>query len=142
MATSTCWPCSPVTRPDHSPSTVACPSSSSPSSRKNSIAGARSSTTMPTLSIRSAICRKLQRSLSRRGAQLQVRENRVCHLVSGVLAAQVRGPQPLAKSRVHSGFQLCCLVVHAESVLEHHRDGEERGERVRLAGPGDVGCRA
>jgi hypothetical protein len=37
MAISTRWLPSPVTRPAHSPSTVPCPSSSRPSSRKNSI---------------------------------------------------------------------------------------------------------
>src|SRR6266516_2349504 len=42
----------PVTRPDQSPSIMARPSSSRPSSRKNAIAAGRSSTTMPTLSIR------------------------------------------------------------------------------------------
>src|SRR3984885_2812705 len=52
MAISTRWPASPVTRPAHSPSIVARPSSSSPSSRKKSIVPSRSSTTIPTLSIR------------------------------------------------------------------------------------------
>lgn len=42
----------PVTRPAHSPSIVAWPSNSRPSSRKTSIAAARSSATIPTLSIR------------------------------------------------------------------------------------------
>src|SRR3954447_15973670 len=47
-------PCSPspVTRPAHSPSIVDRPSSSRPSSRKKSIVPPRSSTTIPTLSIR------------------------------------------------------------------------------------------
>src|ERR1700729_3613946 len=58
MAISTRWPASPVTRPTHSPSIVARPSSSRPSSRKKSIVSPRSSTTIPTLSIRlSAMCR-------------------------------------------------------------------------------------
>src|SRR3954471_24944915 len=52
MAISTRWSPSPVTRPAHSPSIMACPSSSRPSSRKKSIAPPRSSTTIPTLSIR------------------------------------------------------------------------------------------
>src|SRR2546429_6790940 len=52
MAISTRWSPSPVTRPAHSPSTMARPSSWRPSSRKNSIVAGRSSTTMPTLSIR------------------------------------------------------------------------------------------
>src|SRR5919198_3239052 len=57
MAISTRWSPSPVTRPAHSPSTMARPSRSRPSSRKNSIVASRSSTTMPTLSIRlSATC--------------------------------------------------------------------------------------
>src|SRR3982751_202141 len=57
MAISTRWLPSPVTRPAHSPSIVARPSSSRPSSRKKSIVPPRSSTTIPTLSIRlSAIC--------------------------------------------------------------------------------------
>src|SRR5690606_10321265 len=52
MATSTrCMP-SPVTRPAHSPSTMARPSSARPSSVKNAMAASRSSTTMPTLSMR------------------------------------------------------------------------------------------
>ena len=50
IAVSTRWSPRPVTRPAYSPSTKPRPSSSRPSSRKNSIAGARSSTTMPTLS--------------------------------------------------------------------------------------------
>src|SRR6266704_1067243 len=57
MAISTRWSPSPVTRPAHSPSIVARPSSSRPSSRKKSIVPPRSSTTIPTLSIRlSAMC--------------------------------------------------------------------------------------
>src|SRR5256885_12965138 len=52
MALSTRWSPSPVTRPAHSPSMMARPSSSRPSSLKNSMVAARSSTTMPTLSIR------------------------------------------------------------------------------------------
>src|SRR4029077_13699119 len=52
MAISTRWLARPVTSPAHSPSTIPRPSSSRPSSRKNSIVAARSSTTMPTLSIR------------------------------------------------------------------------------------------
>jgi len=52
IATSTRWSPRPVTRPAHSPSTTALPSCSRPSALKNSIAAARSSTTMPTLSIR------------------------------------------------------------------------------------------
>src|SRR5437868_7402094 len=57
VAISTRWSPSPVTRPAHSPSTMARPSSSRPSSRKNSIVAARSSTTMPMLSIRlTAMC--------------------------------------------------------------------------------------
>src|SRR5437868_1965834 len=57
MAISTVWSPRPVTRPAHSPSTMPRPSNSRPSSRKNSIAGSRASTTMPTLSSRSAIRR-------------------------------------------------------------------------------------
>src|SRR4051812_29674627 len=57
MATSTRWLGSPVTRPAHSPSIVAWPSSSRPSSRKNAIVAGRSSTTMPTLSIRCTVIR-------------------------------------------------------------------------------------
>src|SRR5690242_486830 len=53
IAISTRWSPSPVTRPAHSPSIIPCPSSSRPSSTKNAIAAGRSSTTMPTLSIRS-----------------------------------------------------------------------------------------
>src|SRR5581483_10613191 len=49
IAISTRWPGRPVTRPAHSPSYVPCPSSSSPSSRKNVIVAGRSSTTMPVL---------------------------------------------------------------------------------------------
>src|SRR5688572_8576993 len=57
MATSTCCSPNPVTRPAHSPSIVARPSSSRPSSLKKSIVTSRSSTTMPTLSMRlSAMC--------------------------------------------------------------------------------------
>src|SRR5262249_42801348 len=57
MAISTLWSPRPVTRPAHSPSIVARPSSSRPSSRKKSIVPPRSSTTIPTLSIRlSAMC--------------------------------------------------------------------------------------
>src|SRR6478672_5021743 len=52
MAISTRWVPSPVMRPAHSPSTMARPSSLRPSSAKNSTAASRSSTTMPTLSIR------------------------------------------------------------------------------------------
>src|ERR1700744_6426170 len=52
MAISTRWSASPVTRPAHSPSIVARPSSSRPSSRKKSIAPPRSSTTIPMLSNR------------------------------------------------------------------------------------------
>jgi hypothetical protein len=52
MAISTRWSASPVTRPAHSPSIVARPSSSRPSSRNKSIVSPRSSTTTPTLSIR------------------------------------------------------------------------------------------
>src|SRR3954468_11913063 len=51
MAISTRMSRSPVTRSAQSPLTVDCPSSSSPSSRKNAIVAGRSSTTMPTLSI-------------------------------------------------------------------------------------------
>ena len=47
MAISTRWSPSPVTRPAHSPSIVARPSSSRPSSRKKSIVPSRSSTTIP-----------------------------------------------------------------------------------------------
>src|SRR5207245_5756530 len=57
MAISTRWSPSPVTRPAHTPSTMARPSSSRPSSAKKEIAASRDSTTMPTLSIRvSAMC--------------------------------------------------------------------------------------
>jgi hypothetical protein len=52
MAISKGWSHSPVTRPAHSPSTMARPSCSRPSSRKNAIVAGRSTTTMPTLSIR------------------------------------------------------------------------------------------
>src|SRR5207248_1907201 len=52
MAISTRWSRSPVTRPDQSPSIMARPSSSRPSSAKNEIAPSSDSTTMPTLSIR------------------------------------------------------------------------------------------
>src|SRR5688572_11412219 len=52
MAISTHWVPSPVTRPAHSPSMVARPSSLRPSSEKNEMAASRDSTTMPTLSIR------------------------------------------------------------------------------------------
>src|SRR5690606_27764412 len=52
MAISTRWDPSPVTRPAHSPTTMARPSSLRPSSEKNEIAASRDSTTMPTLSIR------------------------------------------------------------------------------------------
>src|SRR3954454_6727034 len=52
MAISTCWDPSPVTRPAHSPSIMARPSSFRPSSEKNEMAESRDSTTMPTLSIR------------------------------------------------------------------------------------------
>src|SRR5438552_10975742 len=52
MATSTRWPRTPVTRPAHSPSMGMRPSRVSPSSVKNLMAASRSSTTMPTLSIR------------------------------------------------------------------------------------------
>src|ERR1051326_2192980 len=52
MAISRRWSRSPVTRPDQSPSMVARPSSSSPSSAKNEMALSSDSTTMPTLSIR------------------------------------------------------------------------------------------
>src|SRR5439155_25810362 len=46
------WSPSPVTRPAHTPSTMARPSSSRPSSAKKEIAASRDSTTMPTVSIR------------------------------------------------------------------------------------------
>jgi hypothetical protein len=52
MAVSTRWSRSPVTRPDQSPSIMARPSSSRPSSAKKEIAASSDSTTMPTLSIR------------------------------------------------------------------------------------------
>src|SRR6185503_19401225 len=52
IAISTRWPWRPVTRPDHSPSIGIRPSRTRPSSIKNSMAASRSSTTMPTLSIR------------------------------------------------------------------------------------------
>src|SRR5437868_4354477 len=52
MAISTRMPLSPVTPSAQSPSTGARPSSSRPSSAKNSMAASRSSTTMPTLSMR------------------------------------------------------------------------------------------
>src|SRR3954465_13511570 len=52
MAISTRWDPSPVTRPAHSPSTVARPPSFRPSSEKNEIAASSDSTTIPTLSIR------------------------------------------------------------------------------------------
>src|SRR3954464_10716678 len=57
MAISTRWDPSPVTRPAHSPSTMARPSSLSPSSEKNEMAESRDSTTMPTLSIRLTVIR-------------------------------------------------------------------------------------
>src|SRR5580765_1627333 len=57
MAISTHWLPSPVTRPAHSPSIVARPSSSRPSSAKNEMAASRDSTTMPTLSIRWTVTR-------------------------------------------------------------------------------------
>jgi hypothetical protein len=57
MAIWTRWSPSPVTRPAHSPSTMARPSSSRPSSAKKARAASRDATTMPTLSIRvSAMC--------------------------------------------------------------------------------------
>ena len=52
IAVSTRWSRSPVTRPDQSPSIMARPSSSRPSSTKKEIAASSDSTTMPTLSIR------------------------------------------------------------------------------------------
>jgi len=52
MAISTRCSRSPVTRPDQSPSIIARPSSSRPSSAKKEIAASSDSTTMPTLSIR------------------------------------------------------------------------------------------
>ena len=55
MATSTRWPCTPVTRPAQSPSMSMQPSSARPSSAKNATAASRSSTTMPALSIRSTV---------------------------------------------------------------------------------------
>jgi hypothetical protein len=61
MAISTRWPASPVTRPAYSPSIVARPSSSRPSSWKKSIVPPRSSTTIPTLSIRLSAMRRLYR---------------------------------------------------------------------------------
>lgn len=57
MATSTRWPPRPVTRPAHSPSATARPSSSRPSSVKKSTTAVRSSTTMPTLSMVIAMLR-------------------------------------------------------------------------------------
>src|ERR1051325_9398969 len=57
MAISTRWSRSPVTRPDQSPSIMARPSSSRPSSTKNEIAASSDSTTMPTLSIRCSATR-------------------------------------------------------------------------------------
>src|SRR5580765_6308765 len=72
MAISTRWPRSPVTRPDQSPSIIARPSSSRPSSAKNETAASSDSTTMPTLSIRRSATRpflSLHGCLERLGAR-------------------------------------------------------------------------
>jgi hypothetical protein len=70
MAISDRTPSSPTTRSTQRPSTDPSPCSSSPSSTKNSIAAARSSTTMPTWSIlRIVMCSMVRNPGSSRGAR-------------------------------------------------------------------------
>ena len=57
IAYSTRTPSSPTTRSTHPPSTCPSPCSSSPSTTKNAVAASRSSTTMPTCSMRWIVMR-------------------------------------------------------------------------------------
>jgi hypothetical protein len=83
IATSTLTPSSPTTLSAQRPSTRLSPSSSSPSSAKNSIAAARSSTTMPTLSIRSSTLVPSSRDpASRRVSSAAVKATRISPLYS------------------------------------------------------------
>src|SRR5438128_2563340 len=71
MAISTRMSRNPVTPSAQSPSIGARPSSSRPSSVKNSMAASMSSTTMPTLSIRLTVMTSALRRLSRMGLLLR-----------------------------------------------------------------------
>src|SRR3954464_2199958 len=54
------------------------------------------------------------------------------------VAAEVRSAEPVREGAVHSRFYGRRLVLATQPVAQHHRHRPEHGQRVRLAGSGDV----
>jgi hypothetical protein len=64
------------------------------------------------------------------------------HLAGAVAPGQVRGTQPIRQRLLDRGLEPVGLLLASEPVAEQHRDREQRGQGIGLAGPGDVRGRA
>src|SRR3546814_1518819 len=54
-------------------------------------------------------------------------------------SAQVAAPEPVIKRARHRTLDPRGLRLAAQTVARHHRGGQDRRHRVRLALPGDIG---
>src|SRR5215470_9057110 len=124
MAISTRWSRSPVTRPAHSPSIMARPSSSRPSSVKNPMAASMSSSTIPTLSKRLTVMmspRRLTSAFCRAALSAKRRE------VGVGQQRAVRRQQPLKQTNQKEA----CPNNNKKCRVISPRDGKVRAERLR-----------
>src|SRR5262249_41753466 len=134
IAISTRWPRSPVTRPDQSPSIVARPSSSRPSSAKNEIAASSDSTTMPMLSIRwSAIGPFSWRAVSARRARLDVRAARRRRCEDSAVSESTPQPEWVLDELAHAGLE----HLDPAYVAEYDRKSPTRLDGGHPEAPGD-----
>lgn len=73
---------------------------------------------------------------------LQLRDNRVTHLLGASAATDVLGPGAVVDGVLHGLLDRVGLLGEAERVPQHHGDRQDGADGVDDALARDIGCRA